>query len=111
VPSPRSSTGWRLAVVLVLDLADDLLEDVLDGDQPGGAAVLVDDDRDVAERRPASRAAARRPACSRDEHRLAHGLVDPRGAAVVLALLADEVLEVGDAEDVVGVVARRPGCG
>jgi hypothetical protein len=28
--------------VLVGDLADDLLEDVLDGDQPGEAAVLVD---------------------------------------------------------------------
>ena len=37
----------RLAVVLVGDLADDLLDDVLDGDQPGGAAVLVDDDREV----------------------------------------------------------------
>ena len=36
-----------LDVVLVGDLADDLLEDVLDGDQAGGAAVLVDDDRDV----------------------------------------------------------------
>ena len=34
-------------VVLVGDLADDLLEHVLDGDQAGGAAVLVDDDADV----------------------------------------------------------------
>ena len=34
-------------VVLVLDVADDLLQHVLDGDQPGNAAVLVDDDRDV----------------------------------------------------------------
>src|ERR1700722_12453093 len=32
-----------LGVVLVGDLADDLLEDVLDRDEPGGAAVLVDD--------------------------------------------------------------------
>ena len=37
----------RLAVVLVGDLADDLLEDVLDGDQARGAAVLVDDDGEV----------------------------------------------------------------
>src|SRR5680860_61583 len=32
-----------LAVVLVHDLADDLLQDVLDRDQPSGGAVLVDD--------------------------------------------------------------------
>ena len=36
-----------LAVVLVGDLADDLLEDVLDRHQAGGAAVLVDDDGEV----------------------------------------------------------------
>jgi hypothetical protein len=62
-PSPRSSAGV-LAVVLVGDLADDLLEDVLDGHQPGGAAVFVDDDREVGLARAASRAAGRRPACS-----------------------------------------------
>ncbi|CAM5536337.1 hypothetical protein SMICM304S_02855 [Streptomyces microflavus] len=33
-----------LGVVLVADLADELLDDVLQGDDPGGAAVLVDDD-------------------------------------------------------------------
>ncbi len=36
-----------LDVVLVLDLADDLLEQVLDRDEAGRAAVLVEDDRDV----------------------------------------------------------------
>ena len=36
-----------LDVVLVLDLADDLLEEVLDRDEAGGPAVLVEDDRDV----------------------------------------------------------------
>src|SRR5258708_7044000 len=36
-----------LLVVLVSDLADDLLENVLDGDQPRGAAVLVDHDREM----------------------------------------------------------------
>ena len=36
-----------LLVVLVLDLADDLLEEVLDGDQAGRPAVLVEHDRDV----------------------------------------------------------------
>ena len=34
-------------VVLVANLADELLDDVLDGDQAGGAAVLVDDDREL----------------------------------------------------------------
>ena len=36
-----------LLVVLVLDLADDLLEQVLDGHQAGRPAVLVEHDRDV----------------------------------------------------------------
>ena len=35
----------RLDVVFVADLADDLLEKILDGDEAGGAAVFVDDDR------------------------------------------------------------------
>ena len=35
------------AVVLVLDFADDFFEQVLDGDEAGGAAVLVDDDGHV----------------------------------------------------------------
>ena len=61
---PRQLLDERLLhVVLVGDLADDLLDDVLDRDQAGGAAVLVDDDRDVGLLAPASRAAARRPAC------------------------------------------------
>ena len=37
----------RLDVVLVADLADDFLEEILDRHQPGGAAVLVDDDGDL----------------------------------------------------------------
>ena len=36
-----------LDVVLVLDLADDLLEQVLDRDQSRGPTVLVEHDRDV----------------------------------------------------------------
>src|SRR5689334_6721152 len=35
---------FALDVVLVANLADDLLEQILDGDEPGGAAVLVHDD-------------------------------------------------------------------
>src|SRR6476469_9563344 len=37
-------------VVLVVDVADDLLQHVLDRDQAGDAAVLVDDDRHVVAR-------------------------------------------------------------
>ena len=33
-----------LRVVLVLDFAAQLLDDILDGDEPGGAAVLIDHD-------------------------------------------------------------------
>src|SRR6266568_4003405 len=36
-----------LAVELVLDLADELLDDVLEGDEAGGAAELVDHDREL----------------------------------------------------------------
>jgi hypothetical protein len=39
-------------VVLVLDVADDLFQHVLDGDQTGDAAVFVDHDRHVVARRP-----------------------------------------------------------
>ena len=39
--------GLGLAVVLVANLADQLLDDVLDGHEAGRAAVLVDDDREL----------------------------------------------------------------
>src|SRR5262245_7400867 len=32
-------------VILVANLADDLFQEILDGDEPGGAAVLIHDDR------------------------------------------------------------------
>ena len=48
VPSARSIRCGRLGlVVLVLDLADDLLDQVLDGHQPVDAAELVDHHRHV----------------------------------------------------------------
>jgi hypothetical protein len=40
-----------LVVVLVDDLPDDLLEDVLDGDDADDLAVLVDDEREMDRRR------------------------------------------------------------
>ena len=47
---PDDGMDARL-VVLVLDVADDLLDDVLDRDQPVGAAVFVDHQREVNARR------------------------------------------------------------
>ena len=49
-PGPRvvePDDHLLLGVVLVLDLADDLLEEVLDGHEAGRPAVLVEHDRDV----------------------------------------------------------------
>ena len=43
----RDQQAGRLLVMLVLDLADDLLDQVLDRDQPLGAAELVDDDGEM----------------------------------------------------------------
>ena len=51
VPSTRRATRRRLGdVVLVLDLAHDLLDQILDGEQPVGAAELVDHQRHVGAR-------------------------------------------------------------
>src|SRR5918995_5821365 len=47
VPVRQSPHLARMRVGLVLDLPHDLFEDVLDGDDPDGAAVLVDHDRHV----------------------------------------------------------------
>ena len=44
---PRAGQQRRGIVVLVVDLPHDLLEDVLEGDDPGAATVLVDDDREL----------------------------------------------------------------
>ncbi len=64
-PVPEVLDLRCLAVVLVGDLADDLLEDVLDGHEPRGAAVLVDDDGEVGLVALHLARAGRRPACSR----------------------------------------------
>src|SRR5690606_2898933 len=55
-------------VVLVFYLAQDLLDDVLDRDDPGGAPILVDDDGDAAARPLQGEEEAGEP------HRLRHEL-------------------------------------
>ena len=62
-----------LLVVFVLDLADDLFQDVLDGDQPGGATVLIGDDRDVDAISTQLRRGDRRAASTRERRRLGEG--------------------------------------
>ena len=59
----------RRAVVLVVDLADDLLEHVLERDDPRSAPVLVDDDRQVRCPRDAGRRAGRPGRASRAPRR------------------------------------------
>src|SRR5579864_1670970 len=45
LPATLVDDRLGLDVVLVPDFPDDLLEQILDGDQAGGSAVFVDDDR------------------------------------------------------------------
>ena len=102
-----------LLVVLVGDLADDLLEDVLDRDQAGRAAVLVDDDGDVLALGLHLARAARRRAWSRARTTPGRITSSTRCGELDLGGLevaADQVLEVGEAEDVVEVLAdhRHP---
>ena len=47
LPAPFVDDAFDFDVVFVADLADDLFEQIFNGDQAGGAAVLVDDDRDL----------------------------------------------------------------
>ena len=83
-----------LDVVLVGDLPDDLLEQVLDGDQAGHAAVLVDDHRQVhrAGLHLAQQVVGR--LALGNEHGCPHDVV--HGSGQVLAVLTGpQVLQVG----------------
>ena len=89
-----------LLVVLVLDLAHDLLDEVLDGDEAGRAAVLVEDDGDV----DATSLQAVQEVV--DEHRLGHEERRAHEAAdggwpIVADEVGQQVLGVEEAHDVV----------
>ena len=100
-------------VVLVLDLADDLLEQVLDGHQAGRAAVLVEHDREV------DLAPLELVEQVVHAHRFGHedrrAQDGPQRRTLVHAALQErqEVLRVEDADDLVDglVVDRDRGCG
>ena len=114
-PLPRAlhaGEGNR-AVVLVGDLADDLLEDVLQRDDPGRAAVLVDDDGQVGG--PLLQQGQQRRERQGLGHgqRLGHDVADRRGGPP-LERHPERVLHVPDADDVVEVAvvhreAAEPG--
>ena len=87
------------AVVLVLDLADDLFEQVLDRHETGRAAVLVDDDGDVDLAQAQLRQQFVHALRLRDEVRRAGDLLQRWAAAFGEA--AQQVLRVDDAGDVV----------
>lgn len=100
--------GALVGVGLVGDLADDLLEDVLDGEQARGAAVLVDRDGHVVVRALHLLEQLVEPLGVGDEAGLVHQRVDDGARAVRVHVPGHEVLDVDDADDVVdGLVDHR----
>ena len=97
-----------LPVVFVDDLADDLLEDVLDRDQPRSAAVFVDDDRNVLLvalhllEEHIGQLALRHE--NRRTHRLGHRHLTPCSVRVHPP---GHILEIDHADDVVRVLPRH----
>ncbi|GMA42117.1 hypothetical protein GCM10025883_41620 [Mobilicoccus caccae] len=95
--------------MLVVDLADDLLDEVLQRHDPGGASVLVDDDGEL---QPGFAQAAQQRV---EGHRLRHDRcvdedVRDRQLSAVAQRDADGLLDVDQARDVVDVLAhhRKP---
>ena len=96
----------RARIVLVGDLADQLFDEVLERDEARDAAVLVDDEADVhgvALHLLQQRLGLHR---LRHEHRGSRDPADRRVAPTRLVAEAElhEILQVEDADDVVGVV-------
>lgn len=93
----RGQVRRLVRVVLVTDLADDLLDDVLQGGDARGAAVLVDDDG----HRLLPGEAVEQPVHGQrlgHEQRLAQQLADP-AVRPLLGRYGQDVLDVGDADD------------
>src|SRR5215218_6060052 len=91
-------------VVLVAQLADDLLHQVLEGHNAGRAAVLVEDDADLedaAAQRSEQRVnphGLRHP--DRVDHQIRDGHLRPGGGVE-----SEGLLDMDDAEDVIGILA------
>src|SRR5579872_2285976 len=89
-------------VELVFDLADDLFEHVLDRDQAGHAAVLVDDDRDMVAVAAEILQQDVQPLRFRDENRGTQSLAH---VEFIARVIAQQVLGQQNADDVVLVLA------
>ena len=93
-------------VVLVVDLADDLFQHILDGDQTGDAAVFVDHDRHVIARLAELAQQDIEALGFRDQHRRAQQFAH-RSGAVVRDHAAQQILRQQDPEDFVAVFAMH----
>ena len=89
-----------LAVVLIRDLAHDLLQQVLDRDQPRRRAVLVEHDRDVHAALLHLPEQVGDLLGLRDEVRLAHDVGELR-IRFPRVQMTKQILRVGNADDVV----------
>ena len=90
-----------VVVVLVLDVADDLFQHVLDGHQTGHAAVFVHHDGDVVARGAEFAQQHVEPLCFRDEHRRTQHVAQVH---LLAGAQAQQVLGEEDADHVVAVV-------
>ena len=97
-------------VELVLDLADDLLDHVLERDDPLHVAVLVDDDRHVLARPPELGQERGDVLGLRDDVRRPQDLLDRDLGDATLVHRLQQVAQVQDADDVLGrlPVDREP---
>ena len=106
--APLTGAGAE-PVVLVGDVADDLLDDVLERDDTGVAAVLVEHDRHLEAVTTQQGQQRVEPQAVGDHGRLDHDVPDPRGRALV-ERQRDRVLDVDGADDgVLCVEHREPG--
>ena len=98
-------------VELVVDVADDLLDGVLDRDETGDPAVFVDDDRHVVAVAAEFLEKHVDALGFRHDHRRSHALADVEAVFLALCEHAQHVLGEQDADDVVavGVHQREPG--
>ena len=103
VPSGRGDQLRAVGdVVLVLDLADDLLDQILDGDEPVDAAELVDDERQMLARQAHLQQQVEHPHGGRHEQHLAQDRLQIEGPGSRRAAdAAQQILDVDEADDVV----------
>ena len=92
-------------VVLIADVADDLLEHVFDRDQAGHAAVLIHDDRHVVMADAELLEQHVEALALRNEHGRAQALLDVEVLLAAFGEIAQQVLGEQDADDLVAILA------